>query len=526
MTRLILTGFMGTGKTTVGRLVARRFGLCFADLDEAIERREGKSVAEMFSERGEATFRRLESEVLRELIAADVDVIATGGGTLVSPDNRALIHGGQTVLCLTCAPDELGRRLDGHTYRPLLSGNQQRAIDSLLRRRRPVYDLFEQVDTTGRTAVAVAEEVGERAGLWRGPTLSFEARHESRFAFQAGSLARVGELVRERDSVGDALLVTDETVARTGHSETVLGSLEETGARVHRTTIPSGEQHKTLDTVRQLYTECARLRLDRQTVVVGVGGGVVGDAAGFLAATYLRGLRLVLVPTTLLAQIDAAIGGKTGVDFAGAKNLVGAFHPASLVVIDPDTLRTLPVEQLSNGLAEAIKVAAVRSPGLLRRLERLSAPEDVLDHPDLIRWAVEAKIRVVRADPYDHGERMILNFGHTIGHGLEAASGYTLSHGEAVSAGMAAETGLAVEKGWCPWEVFDRLCRCLRTFHLPIAVEGVDPEAVLESVRQDKKRDAASIRVAIPTAAGRGEVRMVTDADICLAISWAIGEDA
>ena len=225
---------------------------------------------------------------------------------------------------------------------------------------------------------------------------------------------------------------------------------------MHTHAIPQGEEHKTLQTMDAVYHAAMQAGLDRASTVVGLGGGVVGDMAGLLAATYLRGLNLVLAPTTLLAQVDAAIGGKVGVDFHAAKNMIGAFKPANLVLIDPEALQTLPASARADGLVEIIKIGYMCSRLLISQLEAITL-ENVLEHPYIIRAAAEQKVEVVRRDPLERGERMLLNFGHTIGHGLEAASGYRLSHGQAVSIGMVAETRLAVSRGWCPRSTLETL---------------------------------------------------------------------
>jgi 3-dehydroquinate synthase len=228
-----------------------------------------------------------------------------------------------------------------------------------------------------------------------------------------------------------------------------------------------------------------------------------------LAATYLRGLHLVLVPTTLLAQVDATIGGKVGIDFHHAKNMIGAFKPAQLVLIDPRALESLPRAILIDGLVEIIKLGFIQSEHLVTLLHGVD-PDRILDHAHVIRAAARQKVEVVQRDPLEHGERMLLNFGHTIGHGLEAASGYRLSHGRAVSVGMIAETRLAVSRGWCSEVTLDALLAMLRTFSLPTECDGIDADEVLRFVGQDKKRRAGTIRMAIPTEIGRGEVVQVT----------------
>jgi 3-dehydroquinate synthetase len=264
-------------------------------------------------------------------------------------------------------------------------------------------------------------------------------------------------------------------------------------------------------------------RLDRGSTVVALGGGMIGDLAGTLAATYLRGIGLAQVPTTLLAQVDASIGGKVGVDLDGAKNLVGAFYPARLVLIDPVTLRTLPVDVLGAGMAEIVKIALMRSKELLEWLGGIAGTDDVLNHPEVIRRAAQEKVGVVRSDPYERGDRMLLNFGHTVGHGLEAASAYQLSHGEAISVGMMAELTVAVEQGWSKPSTLDCLKDQMRRFALPRSWPYGESNRVLALMRHDKKRQGETLRFAVPVQEGRGAVFDVPEVIVERAVDLALG---
>ncbi|HEX6509190.1 MAG TPA: 3-dehydroquinate synthase [Chloroflexota bacterium] len=522
MRDVILTGFMGTGKTTVGRLLAARFGFDFVDTDEEIERRTGRSIAEIFSSDGEAAFRALESQLLAELRDGSGRIIATGGGTLLEPANLKLLDSDQPVICLSCESGALLSRLEGTGHRPLLGSDPGTAITTLLEEREPIYRTFPQIDTTHLSPDDVANEIAAIIGLSEAAHFDIDESRTSTVYFEAGGAARVGQIMAAHDLRGTILVVTDDRVARARIADSVLKSLREAGYSASCHAIPSGERYKSLDTLRELYATCRDLALDRSAIVVGVGGGVIGDMAGMLAATYLRGLRLVLIPTTLLAQVDASIGGKVGVDLDGAKNLVGAFHPASLVLIDPHLLYTLPAPLIRDGMAEVIKIAAVRSGSLLAMLQQLD-PCTVIDQPSVIRRAAQEKVHVVQQDPYERGERMLLNFGHTIGHGLEAASRYELSHGEAVSVGIAAEIQFAVSRGWCRAALSQSITGLLTRFGLPISAPGLDVEEVLSYMQQDKKRDGAMLRVAVPTQPGVGKVFDVTPAEIRLAVEDAVG---
>lgn len=501
---LILTGFMATGKSTVGRLVAERLGMPFLDLDEEIEQRSGQSVAALFAQ-GEPVFRALERSVLAELGPGRGRVIATGGGALVPDENHRLLGEDQLVICLACQREEIERRLD-NAERPMLRGEGR--LETLLRERESAYQRYPQIDTTHLSPAEVADRIVTRFGTEPLTQLHVDHVMRSTLYCGAGLLGEIGALaVRGRD----VLLVTDETVAALGYADRVEARL---CGQVRRAVIPAGEAHKTLETVGRLCDAGLGAGLDRQAVVVGVGGGVVCDVAGMVAATFLRGVGLVLAPTTLLAQVDAAVGGKVGVDRGAAKNAIGAFYPAQAVIADPDALQTLSEPELANGLAEIIKIALIQAPDLLEPLEQLNGPADIRHAPAIIRRAMEAKAHLVASDPYERGARACLNYGHTAGHALEAASGYTLPHGMAVAAGMVAETRLATERGWIAPRVGEALLRLLARCGLPERVPGLGAAEIRRIMQFDKKRVGRTLRLAVPHDLGVGVVQNLDEAGV------------
>jgi 3-dehydroquinate synthase len=262
--------------------------------------------------------------------------------------------------------------------------------------------------------------------------------------------------------------------------------------------VPEGEQHKTLATVADLYTQFLAAGLDRASTVLALGGGVVGDMAGFAAATYLRGVPFVQAPTSLLAMVDASVGGKTGVDLPQGKNLVGAFKQPQLVIMDTAVLSTLPSDEFRAGLAEIVKHGIIGAPRLFEQLEH----EGPINLVQLVADAVRVKIAVVEEDPYEKGRRAVLNLGHTFGHALELVSEYTLRHGEAVAIGIVAAAHMAVELGRCAPEVAARITELIERLGLPVAAPGYDVEAVYAAMSHDKKRAGKKLRFIIPQAIG------------------------
>jgi len=498
---LILTGFMGTGKTAAGRELARRLGRAFVDMDAAIEERAGKSIARIFSQEGEAAFRRLEADLCRELAAGRSRVIATGGGALLSEENLAIMRASGPVICLTASIEATLHRLAAAQDRPLLDVTDRRArIAALLAERTEAYDRIPlQIDTTGLSVDQVVEEVlaAIRAPA---PAQILPVTHPGGaypVVLGRGLLARSGPLLRDLEMGGSVALVTNPTVEAL-HAGAVIESLERVGFRVVLCTVPDGEAHKTLEVVRGLYDDFIRAGLDRSSAVLALGGGVTGDMAGFAAATYLRGVPLVQMPTTLLAMVDASVGGKVAVDHPGGKNLIGAFKQPAAVLVDADALATLPPVELAGGLAEVIKAGIIGDAALFAQIEQ-HGPAPL---PWIIERAIRVKRAVVEADPYERGRRAVLNLGHTFGHALELLSSYALPHGQGVSIGLAAAARLSVRMGLCDPALAQRIAGVLDRLGLPTTYRDHTPAQVWQAMATDKKRRGKKLRFVLPRTLG------------------------
>jgi 3-dehydroquinate synthase len=509
---LVITGFMGTGKSAVGRIVAGQLGREYVDSDDLIEARAGQTIPEIFEREGEAHFRALEAEVCRELSAGQGRVVATGGWTLGSPVNRAAVEAGGLVVCLQADVPTLIDRLGGSDGRPMLDdesesvGAWQARLETLLAQRQPTYRGFPfQVDTSCLTKEQTADRV---LALWE----SFaEAAAPETLPVMApggdygvligeGLVDRLGALLNGLGCWTKVAVVSDDTVGPL-YAERAAASLESAGMLVARCTMLAGEAHKTLDTVSELYAQFLGAGLDRGGLVVALGGGVVGDVVGFAAATYMRGLPLAQVPTTLLAMVDSSVGGKTGVDLPAGKNLVGAFKQPELVTIDPEVLATLPAADFRAGLAEVAKAGVIGSPELFRRLE-----DGDTDLSWIIREAVAVKVDVVEADPYERGRRAVLNLGHTFAHAFERLSDYQLRHGEAVAMGVAVAARLAVAMGHCPPGVSQRIIALFDHLGLPTVPPNYDPELVWDAMTSDKKKQGKQLRFVLPMGIGQVDV--------------------
>ena len=489
---LVLTGFMGTGKTCVGRIVAEQLGREFIDLDALIESREGMSVRAIFETRGEAYFRAREAEVCAELGARANLVIATGGGALVDPRNRVAFERA-FVICLDAAPDAILARLSDAQDRPLLASADPRArVEDLLNERREAYvQIARHVDTTDKTINQVAEEILKLFQMRKIVVASPEGEYP--ILVGSGLLARVGALLPDSDFSTRCAIVTNPRV-RELHAARVID-------------IPDGEQFKTLDTVRSIYDQLIDTQLDRCSVVCALGGGVVGDVAGFAAATYLRGVPFVQLPTTLLAMVDASIGGKVAVDHPRGKNLIGAFKQPRAVIADTAALATLPIEEFRAGMAEVVKHAIIGDAGLFESLEHRDWR---LEIGDWIAQAIKVKVDIVARDPFEQGERAKLNLGHTFAHAFETLSNYELRHGDAVAIGLVCAARLAARRKLCPANLATRIENLLRAIGLPARVPREIPaRAILDAMATDKKRVDAQLRFVLPR--GLGDVVIVDD---------------
>lgn len=512
---IVLTGFMGTGKTSVGQVLADKLGREFVDMDVLIQSEEGMAIRDIFAMHGEQYFRDRETEVCARLAASGNRVIATGGGTLVNPLNRARFVDA-LVVCLDAAPEEILGRLHGAQDRPLLAtANPHQRIVELMDARREAYAQIEwHLDTSGKTVEQVA---GEIVDLLQPRKLNVSAPESVCPIFiGSGVLARAGKLMNlTTDTFSPACAIITGSRVRELHAPRLVDSLTGRGFEPHVIAIPDHEQSKTLDSVRRIYDELLDAGLDRHSIVFALGGGAIGDIAGFAAATYMRGVPFVQMPTTLLAMVDASIGGKVGVDHPRGKNLIGAFKHPYAVIADTDTLSTLSPAEFRSGMAEVVKHGIIGDAGLFEMLER-EPHANPLSTQDGRRWiarAMQVKINIVARDPFEQGERGKLNLGHTFGHAFEMLSGPALLHGEAVAIGLVCAAQLAVRRGLCQADLATRIEDLVSALGLPARVPGtMRTEAILAAMAADKKRVARQLRFVLPLALG--EVAIVDNIPI------------
>ena len=469
--KLVFVGFMGAGKSKAAK-AARRAGLRAVDADHELERRLGQPIAAFFAAKGEVEFRRREAELVRALLDHDeLDAVALGGGALQSERVREALQG-HAVAWLDVDAQTAWERVAG-SDRPLAQ-DRERFLE-LYAQRAPLYEAVADAIVPGHRSV-VERALSSLIGLRTMPVGTRMAWAQSASggypAFVGRELLNLGRL----RGPGRAFVITDTTVGEVYGA--ILGPVEAT------ITVAPGERSKSLSEVERILRELARLGVTRGDHVVALGGGVVGDLAGFCAAVYQRGIPVVHVPTTLVAQVDSAYGGKTGVDLPEAKNYVGAYHLPAAVMADPDALVTLPQAELTAGFVEVLKTALIAGGGLWERVRKLESLEIRLLDP-LIYACVRTKLAIVAADERDGGLRQVLNLGHTVGHAIETATSYgRYRHGEAVGLGLLAALDLS-EAADLRSEVESILAR----FGLPTRLDGsVALDDVLAALERDKKR--------------------------------------
>jgi shikimate kinase/3-dehydroquinate synthase len=456
---------MGAGKSTVGRLLAERLGRPFADADAELERRAGCSVRALFERDGESAFRALEETVTRDLLTrGDAPVIALGGGALTSGATRALVRKRAFCAWLDVPFATAWERVGAAPGARPLAGDRQ-SFEQLGTQRAAQYTAAADAiasgdEAAGDIAAALAQQVWTRPGL-------------AQLALGLGVVA-----------------IVDDALA-----------LPRTGTEI---AIEGGEAAKSLAGLERVWRALAACELERTDVVVCAGGGSVTDVGGFAAATFRRGLPWLAVPSTLVGQVDAAIGGKTAINVA-AKNDVGAFWQPSAVLCDPELLETLPPREWAGGMAEVIKTGLLAGGRLWELVESWEpGPGDLAHRSELVQRCAGVKTVVVAADPEDRGRRAVLNLGHTIGHGIESVAGYGgLTHGECVAIGLVAALRLSEDIAGLPAGTAEQTGRLLERHGLPVHAPGLDPAAVLAAMRHDKKRTGGTHRMVLLEAIGR-----------------------
>lgn len=498
---IYLYGPPGSGKTSVGKQLASDLGLSFHDLDTLIEKKVGHTIREIFRLEGETGFRAHETQALRQISELQSAVVALGGGSLLDMDNRVFVEKRGIVICLRATQNMIQGRLEGdQNLRPLLSGSDEAKLKNLLSDRQAHYDSF-QFRIDADTSV---KDIAWRIQVLIGRFYITGMGNGYRVEIEPGGINWLGQRMNDMGLRGPVVVVSDSNVAPI-YAQATLNSLRSGGYTAYLHTIPAGERSKNIPSIVTVWTKLLSKSLERGSTVVALGGGVIGDLAGFAASTYLRGINWVSVPTSVLAIVDASLGGKTGVDMPEGKNLVGSFYPPRYVLVDPNVLRTLPTSEINNGMAEVIKHGIIADPWLFS-LCRSGWANAIELQSEIIRRAMAVKIKIILADPFEHGVRAALNLGHTLGHGIEKASNYQVRHGEAVSIGIVAAARYAEKIGLSEPGLGAEIEEVLSSFELMTNLpQNISTSQIMEAMKLDKKRKLGGVQLVLPVRIG--EVR-------------------
>ncbi len=537
---LVFVGMMGSGKSAIGQRLAARLGLAFVDADaEIVSAAAGMTIPEIFARYGEQYFRDGERRVIMRLLHSGQIVLATGGGAFMDPRTRERIGERAVSIWLDADLKTLMKRVRRKSDRPLLhTSDPEETMRRLLEARRPIYERadirVESHDEPQDVMVEAALEAlcaalpridARRAAQKKDFTKAMTHLHLERAQTEQGAThretvhvalggrsydIRIGaDLLKEAGAHIAAIapgaacaIVTDENVARL-HLPALEASLKAAGVRHTTIVVKPGEASKSLATFGRVCDEALAAKIERRDVIVAFGGGVVGDLAGFVAASVRRGSRFIQIPTTLLSQVDSSVGGKTGINSAFGKNLIGAFHQPSLVLVDVDVLKTLSLREFRAGYAEVVKYGLIGDKRFFEWLEAdaeavfNSRPEQIC----AIAVSCETKATIVARDETEQGDRALLNLGHTFGHAFELLTRYDserLVHGEGVAIGMACAARFSARLGLCPQEDADRVARHLASVGLPTEIRQIpgwseDAQTILAAMYQDKKVEGGAL---------------------------------
>jgi shikimate kinase / 3-dehydroquinate synthase len=514
---IVLVGFMGAGKTTVGHILAERLGTPFVDSDVYIERQLGRTIVDVFATEGEQHFRELEHRAINELVRGSDAVLALGGGAVEDPRTRAILRN-TTVVYLRVGYDEALTRVRQDRFRPML---QRADLDQVYARRQSSYAEVAaiQVDTNGRRPDAVVMDVLKdltqlpttppgTSNILVTPVGGTYYAHVGR-----DLLDLAGALLPRSDDIEQAVIV--ESDRDTATADRVAASIAAAGISVTRVPIPDTEATKTFAAAQFVAGRLADVALHRDDLVVAVGGEPVSDLAGFVAATFNRGTRLALVPTTLVGQADSAIGGKNAINMPQGRNLVGSIHQPTVVIADVAAACADPQHGFRAGLAEIAKHALISRSDLLEVLDDLSddaRSADVDAVHELVTRSVEIKADIVSRDERATGERIVLNYGHTFGHAIDLVSGRTEDQGESVALGMMAAAHLARRQGRIDDGVVERHRRLLTDLGLPTSGR-FDLEAMQRAWLRDKKY-RHGVRFVVLNGLGQAEAGVTAASDV------------
>lgn len=480
--KIVITGFMGTGKTTIGKALSEKLSMDFLDTDEIIEKRESLPVMEIFERHGEEYFRKLEREVSKGLEDSKNIIISTGGKTLLFMENLLSLSKNGILITLKTNPDELWERLKTDSRRPLLKGISREKFITLYKEREKEYEkLPNKIDLSHLMEKEAVEKVFHFLTKSSG---NFEVKvggEISKIYFERFLLKRLNE-IPEFKKEGKIFLICDRKIYNIYQEYLKVFPLI--------FLLPSRDRSKNLKNVVKLWKWLIKENVKRDSIIVSMGGGVVGDIAGFVSSTILRGVTHYHIPTTLLSMLDSSIGGKNGINFQSVKNAIGTINPPCKIFIDPLFLITIPRKELFSGLVEGIKSGLIGDPEILNIIEKnlsLIKLMDIEKIEEIMIRSINVKKKIVEEDPFEKKDiRKFLNLGHTLAHAIESYLKYRISHGEAVGIGLIYSLGISERLGFCPSGLKERIRNLIHKLQLKTSIKG-NRIKILELMRKDKK---------------------------------------
>lgn len=509
---IIITGMMGVGKTTIGKKLARKLSLEFVDVDEYIERKTRRKIHKIFSENGESSFRQLEKAFCREVAQKRDCVISTGGKTLLNRDNLNVLSSSGLIITLVSAPQKILERIKkGGNLRPLLASHPENNFYTIYRQRKPLYlRLPNRIDTTLLDNEEVVEEILKLIkGEARRFLLNLDAKKSS-VILKRGLVDDLVSYLKEIIQEKRVFILSDKNVFAY-HGKKLLDKLKGAHIKPSVFLLQPGERQKSLKSAERIHRWLLQERATRSSLLVSFGGGVISDLGGFVSSTFHRGLSLVNVPTSLVSQVDASIGGKNGVNFKGTKNQIGTFYFPSFVLIDPLWLVTLNERQMKEGIIEALKAGIIGDTKLFQLIKdstRSLLLKDMRLLEKVITGAIEVKMKIVQQDPFEKGKRRILNMGHTFGHALESYFHHRrLTHGEAVGLGLICASRMGTLMEISSEGVLPEIKETLKKIGAPVRLKNLDPAQILSLMIHDKKRQEDGLLFIIPQRIGKAVIR-------------------
>ncbi|MDP1977738.1 bifunctional shikimate kinase/3-dehydroquinate synthase AroKB [Undibacterium sp.] len=530
---------MGSGKTTVGRALAKKLNKRFIDTDHEIEARTGVSIPVIFEIEGEASFRQREADVIRDLTEQENIVLATGGGAVLNADSRKYLHERGIVIYLRAGINSILQRTRHDKNRPLLrTADPRKKLEELESQRAPLYQEVAHVSIeTGRPNVqflvqSVLEKLAQEKLLDIPEALLSHSKTNMSDQSTASTTTLLNVDLGERSypiAIGTSLLsdsqflqskikgkktvIVTNTVVAPLYLAALEAALRAAGKEVLSVVLPDGEEQKNWTSLMLIFDALLEHKCDRKITLLALGGGVIGDMTGFAASAYMRGVPFVQIPTTLLSQVDSSVGGKTGINHPLGKNMIGAFYQPEAVIADIGSLQSLPDNELSAGLAEVIKHGAIIDPVFFDWIEANMAALRAKD-PKALTHAIlrscEIKADIVRQDEREGGLRAILNFGHTFGHAIESGLGYgKWLHGEAVGCGMVMAADLSCRLGYIDYVTKTRIKQVVEAAGLPGVAPDLGEERWLELMEVDKKNEGGKIKFILLKPLGQAHITTV-----------------